>query len=72
MRMTDIIQKKRDGDALSQEEIAFFIQGYTAGQIPDYQAAALLMAIWYRGMDPAETAWLTACMARSEISSACA
>ena len=65
MRMTDIIQKKRDGGALSQEEIAFFIQGYTAGQIPDYQAAALLMAIWYRGMDPAETAWLTACMARS-------
>ncbi len=65
MRMTDVIQKKRDGGALSPEELSFFIQEYVAGRIPDYQAAALLMAIWYRGMDPTETAQLTWCMAQS-------
>ena len=45
MRMYDIIQKKRDGFALGEEEIRFFIDGYTRGEIPDYQAAALLMAV---------------------------
>ena len=45
MRMYDIIIKKRNGEALTDEEIAFFIKGYTDGSIPDYQASALLMAI---------------------------
>ncbi len=65
MRMTDIILKKRGGAALTADEIAFFISGFTHGDIPDYQAAALLMAIWFRGMDAAETAILTDRMAKS-------
>ena len=59
MRMYDIIKKKRDGGVLETAEIEFFIDGYTKGAIPDYQAAALLMAIWYRGMNTEETATLT-------------
>lgn len=62
MRTVDIIEKKRDGGKLSPEEISFFIQGYTNGTIPDYQASALLMAILFRGMDPEETAELTDAM----------
>ena len=50
MRTYDIIKKKRDGFALSKEEIEFFIDGYVKGVIPDYQASALLMAIFYKGM----------------------
>ena len=65
MRMTDLILKKRNGGALADGEIAFFIDGYVSGEIPDYQASALLMAIWYKGMDARETATLTGCMARS-------
>lgn len=65
MRMYDILHKKRDGLPLSDEEIAWFIEGYTAGAIPDYQASALLMAIFLRGMTEAETAALTMAMARS-------
>lgn len=65
MRMYDIIAKKRDGGVLSDEEIQFFITGYVAGEIPDYQASALLMAIFLRGMTPHETAQLTMCMAHS-------
>ena len=65
MRMYDIIAKKRDGGTLSNEEIQFFITGYVKGDIPDYQASALLMAIFLRGMTPQETAQLTMCMARS-------
>lgn len=65
MRMYDIIRKKRDGRALSREEINFFISGYTAGDVPDYQASALCMAICFRGMTPAETADLTEAMMRS-------
>ena len=65
MRMYDIIEKKRDGFALSDEEIKFFIDGYTKGEIPDYQAAALCMAIYFRGMNEAETVTLTECMAKS-------
>lgn len=65
MRMYDIIAKKRDGHALSREEIEFFIKGYTAGEIPDYQASALTMAIFFRGMTERETADLTMAMAYS-------
>ena len=65
MRMYDILHKKRDGLPLSDAEIAWFVEGYTAGNIPDYQASALLMAIFLRGMTEAETAALTMAMARS-------
>ena len=51
MRMYDIIKKKRDGGTLTKEEIEFFISGYVSGDIPDYQASALLMAIYFRGMN---------------------
>ena len=59
MRMYDVIKKKRDGAALSDEEIRFFIDGYVKGTIPDYQVSALCMAIWYRGMNVEETTALT-------------
>ena len=62
MRTVDIIEKKRDGGKLSPEEISFFIQGYTRGEIPDYQASALLMAILFQGMDEEEIASLTDAM----------
>lgn len=65
MRVYDIILKKRNGGALTREEIAFFIDGYCDGSIPDYQAAALCMAVFFRGMTDEETAALTDCMARS-------
>ena len=65
MRMYDIILKKRNGERLSDEEIGYFIDGYTRGEIPDYQASALCMAICLRGMDDGETAALTYSMARS-------
>lgn len=59
MRAYDLIKKKRDGNALSPEEISFFIKGYVSGEIPDYQAAALCMAIYFQGMNDDETAALT-------------
>ena len=65
MRIYDIISKKRDGLELTQEEIAFFVKGYTAGKIKDSQAAALLMAIYLRGMTDRETVSLTNEMAHS-------
>lgn len=65
MRMYDIIIKKRSGEELTKEEIQFFISGYTEGSIPDYQAAALLMAIYFRGMSRKETSELTMAMANS-------
>ena len=65
MRMYDIIMKKRNGAELSEAEIRFFVEGYTAGNIPDYQASALLMAICFNGMTQAETATLTDAMAKS-------
>lgn len=65
MRMYDIIRKKRDGFALTNEEIDFFIKGYTDGSIPDYQASALMMAIYFNGMNDEETARLTIAMADS-------
>lgn len=65
MRMYDLISKKRLGQPLSDEEIAFWIEGYTNGKIPDYQVSALLMAVCLQGMNGHETAVLTDCMARS-------
>ena len=65
MRMYDIIKSKRDGNPLSEQEISCFIDGLCRGEIPDYQASALLMAIWFRGMDERETTALTMAMARS-------
>jgi pyrimidine-nucleoside phosphorylase len=65
MHATDIIAKKRDGGELSREEIEFFIQGYTQGEIPDYQASAWLMAVYLRGMSDRETLDLTMAMAHS-------
>lgn len=62
MRMYDIIEKKRNGEKLSPEEIEFFISGYVEGKIPDYQISALLMAIYFSGMDDEETAVLTKAM----------
>ena len=60
-----IIEKKRDGAALAPDEIREFIAGFTTGAIPDYQMAALAMAIFFRGMAPDETAALTEAMMRS-------
>lgn len=65
MRAVDIIIKKRNGEAFDREEIAFFVEGVTAGRLPDYQASAWLMAIVLRGMTPQETAWLTDAMVNS-------
>ena len=65
MRMVDLIAHKRDGGELTTGEINDFIHGYTAEDIPDYQAAALLMAIYLRGMSRRETVDLTLAMAHS-------
>ena len=59
MRMFDIIRKKRDGLALSEQEIQWFVNNYVKGEIPDYQASALCMAIYFRGMSIEETTALT-------------
>jgi pyrimidine-nucleoside phosphorylase len=65
MHPTEVIAKKRDGEELSKEEIEFFIQGYAKGEIPDYQAAAWLMAVYLQGMNDRETHDLTMAMANS-------
>lgn len=65
MRVVDIIEKKRDNNELSIEEINYFISGFTNGAIPDYQASALLMAIYLNGMNQRETVDLTMAMANS-------
>ncbi len=65
MRAVDIIAKKRDGYELSHDEIEFFVQGLTSGEIPDYQAAAWAMAVYLRGMNETETTALTMAMAHS-------
>jgi pyrimidine-nucleoside phosphorylase len=65
MRMVDLIAKKRDGHALSKEEIDFIIHGYTNGDIPDYQMSAFAMAVFFRGMNEEETAALTMAMVHS-------
>lgn len=63
--MYELIRKKRNGKALGYDEIKFFIDGYVAGTIPDYQAAAFLMAVFIRGMTLKETVMLTRCMRES-------
>lgn len=65
MHILEIISKKKEGLALSKEEINYFIEGYTKGEIPDYQASALLMAIYFKGMDEEETNNLTMAMVES-------
>ena len=65
MRMVDIIISKRKGNALTDEEISFFVNGYTKGEIPDYQVSALMMAIYFQGMNERETLTLTRVMAES-------
>ncbi len=59
MRTVDIIQKKKNGEVLSQQEIDFLVQGYTKGKIPDYQMSAFLMAVYFKGMNKEEIADLT-------------
>lgn len=65
MRPAEVIRRKRDGERLSREAIEAFVLGYARGEIPDYQMAAWLMAVWFRGMDARETADLTAAMVAS-------
>jgi len=65
MRPVELIQKKRDGGALTGEEISFLIENYTLGNVADYQMAAWLMAVYFRGQTPEETAALTDAMLRS-------
>ena len=65
MTILDIIEKKRDKKELSKKEIEFFINGYTNGEITDYQASALVMAIFINGMTDEETVNLTLSMAHS-------
>ena len=68
MRTVDIIAAKRDGRPLSNDEIRFFIDGFTDGSVPDYQAAALLMAVFLRGMSPEELAvWADAMLRSGEV-----
>ena len=65
MYALDVILKKRNGGKLTRSEIAYFVQGYTKDEIPDYQAAAFLMAVYFRGMDAEETLYLTEAMLHS-------
>lgn len=65
MRMYDLIEKKKLGKVLTEEEINYFVDGFTTGDIPDYQMSALLMAIYFQGMDEQETLALTMAMAKS-------
>ncbi|NLL79138.1 MAG: pyrimidine-nucleoside phosphorylase [Clostridiales bacterium] len=65
MRMYDLIMKKRNGDTLSKEEIEFMVNGFTRGEIPDYQMSAMMMAVYFQGMNEEETLYLTMAMAHS-------
>ena len=65
MRAVDIIHKKRNGGALTNEELSFLIKGYSRGDIPDYQMSAWAMAVFFQGMSAEETASLTTAMAES-------
>src|SRR2546422_7782135 len=67
MRSVDVIARKRDGQALTREEIDLFVAGVTSGTWPDYQASALLMAIVLKDMNAAETACLTRAMVHSGV-----
>jgi pyrimidine-nucleoside phosphorylase len=65
MRTVDLIQRKRDGEELAPEEIEFLVEGYTNGDIPDYQMSSFLMAVYFSGMSDREVSRLTECMLRS-------
>ena len=65
MRTVDLIQRKRDGEELAPEEIEFLVEGYTNGDIPDYQMSSFLMAVFFSGMSDRELSRLTECMLRS-------
>ena len=65
MNILEVIEKKRDKKELTKEEISFFIKGYTEGSVTDYQAAALIMAIYLNGMTNQECTYLTMEMAHS-------
>src|SRR5215467_12610784 len=65
MRTVELIQRKRDGAELSPQEIDFLVEGYTSGEIPDYQMSAFLMAVYFAGMTDREVSRLTECMLRS-------
>ena len=65
MRAVDVIAKKRDGGSLSRSEISFLVDGYVAGEIPEYQISSWLMAVFFRGMSGEETGFLTDAMIRS-------
>ncbi len=65
MRTVDLIQRKRDGEELAPEEIRFLVDGYTTGDIPDYQMSAFLMAVFFSGMTDRELSRFTECMLRS-------
>ncbi|MGD0499374.1 MAG: thymidine phosphorylase [Bryobacteraceae bacterium] len=65
MRTVDLIQRKRDGEELAPDEIEFLVEGYTSGDIPDYQMSAFLMAVYFSGMSDREVSRLTECMLRS-------
>ena len=65
MHVPSFIERKRNGHELTEEDIAAFIAGFTEGSIPDYQASAWAMAVFFRGMTPAETRFLTRAMLRS-------
>jgi pyrimidine-nucleoside phosphorylase len=67
MRAVDIIRAKRDGNALTREQIGWMVAGAGDGSVPPYQLSAWLMAVWLRGMSPEETAWLTDAMVRSGV-----
>ena len=65
MRMVDLIKKKRDGLALTQDEIEFIINGYTTGDVTDYQMSAFLMAVYFNDMTDEEITWMTTAMSQS-------
>ena len=65
MNTVDVITKKRDGYSLSDDEIRYMVMGYTKDEIPDYQMAAFLMAVYFKGMDKRETVSLTKAMKES-------
>src|ERR1700735_889869 len=65
MRTVDLIHRKRDGEELAPEEIELLVEGYTSGDIPDYQMSSFLMAVFFSGMSDREVSRLTECMLRS-------